>query len=194
MKWNSSKLATSNILVRPTATRFENVSIADCKKRVWQSNLMDLCRFKFYGAAVIVLSLSGCAEPAGSGEPVSIPKLFINCTTSQCRTNAAPNPRITAIYTTSGCDAPDFGSIISASTEALSCNGTTGCYGELSGWIDSEGNPVTTIASGVYSICARIDYDRDYPASTTGDSRGILDDVSVVETTSNQFIENWTDL
>lgn len=138
--------------------------------------------------------LSGCGEPAASGASVSIPSVYVNCTTAQCMTNASPNPIIIAIITTSGCTAPDFGYTRSASTTSISCSAALGCYGQVTGWVDANSNSTTTIPSGSYSICTRIDYNRDYPASTTGDSTGVKDNVSIGSTTASQFVTTWTDL
>lgn len=141
-----------------------------------------------------VLSAAGCSEPAASGASVSLPVVVVDCTTAQCRVNTTTNPIIIAIITTSGCTAPDFGFTRSASTNAISCNTTFGCRGQVSGWVDSNGQSTSSIPSGTYSICTRIDYNRDYPASTNGDSTGAKDNVAIGSTTANQFITSWTDL
>lgn len=138
--------------------------------------------------------LMSCGEPAASGKSVSLPAVYVNCTTSQCRVNAVPNPFVRVIITTSGCTAPDFGSIRSASTYSISCTAASGCYGLISGWVDAAGSSASTIPSGTYSICGRIDYNRDYPASTNGDSVGTLDNVAIATTTANQFVTIWSDL
>lgn len=140
------------------------------------------------------LFLVSCAETTGSGAPVSIPRVFIDCTTGACNSNTVPNPRITVMFTTSGCDLPDFGSAIAGTSEAITCTATSGCYGEITSWVDSDGDVATTVPSGTYSLCARIDYNRDYPATTSGDTRGVLDNVSVGSVTSTQFIRLWTQL
>jgi hypothetical protein len=151
-------------------------------------------RIGFLLSISFLMTSVGCSEPAASGASVSIPVVVVDCTTAQCRVNTTVNPIIIAIITTSGCSAPDFGFTRSASTSSLSCNGTTGCYGQMSGWVDSAGQTTSSIPSGTYSICVRIDYDRDYPASTTGDSTGVKDNVAMGSTTANQFVTTWTDL
>ncbi|MES2963688.1 MAG: hypothetical protein V4760_07335 [Bdellovibrionota bacterium] len=142
----------------------------------------------------IALASIGCSEAASSGASVSLPYVYVNCTTSHCMTNTALNPTIITFITTSGCVAPDLGFTRSASTNAISCSAATGCYGQITGWIDANGNSTSSIPSGTYSVCTRIDYNRDYPASTTGDSTGTKDNVAIGATTANQFVTTWTDL
>jgi hypothetical protein len=68
-----------------------------------------------------------------------------------------------------------------------------GCYGELSQWISVQSaTAITTIASGTYSLCGRIDYDRDYPAATA-DSLGEISQVFVDVNSNIQFITLWQD-
>jgi hypothetical protein len=141
--------------------------------------------------------LVACAESSSSEVEVRIPRVFINCTTPHCKTTPLPAFRVTAIFSTSGCQRYDFGATISGGsgeTAALSCNPTSGCYGEVTSWIDATGRPVTTMPSGTYSICARIDFNGDYPAGPAGDTLGSLDNVFVSDTTANQFLTTWTDL
>jgi hypothetical protein len=137
--------------------------------------------------------LASCGEPAATGVTVSIPPVYVNCTTAHCMTNATPNPIMTAVITTSGCTST-FGYSRASSTTSIACTATLGCYGQFTSWVDSNGATQTTIPSGSYSICVRIDYNRDYPASTTGDTTGVKDNVVIGTPTANQFITNWTDL
>lgn len=143
--------------------------------------------------AFVTLVLVGCSEASAPGTPVSMPLVFVNCTTAQCMTNTTTNPFITAIITTSGC-VSTFGYARAATMTSISCSATIGCYGQITGWVDQNGVPASTIPSGSYSICVRIDYNRDYPASTTGDTNGVKDNVAIGTTTANQFVTTWTDL
>lgn len=135
----------------------------------------------------LTLAAASCAESSGTGEAVPIPRVVVNCTTSHCRTNATPY--IFVIFTTSGCQRLDFGGTISASTASVNCTGSSGCYWEVTSWA----NGATTIPSGTYSICARIDYDRSYPDAGTNDTIGVLDDVSIGRNTLTQFITTYVD-
>lgn len=143
----------------------------------------------------LALSVSSCGvEPVGTGELVSIPRVYIDCTTTRCKTPASP--MVLVVFTTSGCDNIDYGSTISASTHAITCNGSTGCRGEISrsSWINNNGVPVSSLPSGVYSVCGLVDYNRSYPPSANGDSVGFLDNVAVVEGMGPQIIVDWTDI
>ena len=145
--------------------------------------------------ASAVSSFSGCGEAALNGSPVSIPRVIINCQSAQCRTNASPNPLISFMWTTSGCTAPRFGETVTASTVSMSCNGTTGCYGEVNAasWINKSGSTYT-IPAGTYSICACIDYTRTgSPWQTTCNTLGQKDNVVISTSTGLQMITTWTD-
>lgn len=142
---------------------------------------------------LFLLFLGSCAEVAGTGESVAIPRVLFRCTdTAFCLRNVS-NARAIVVFTTSGCSAPDFGQAISGSIEDLNCTVTDGCRGEVSSWINTSLMSTSTMPSGVYSICGRIDYNGDYPVSTVGDSTGRLDDVSVGLSTANQYMTSWQD-
>jgi len=138
-------------------------------------------------ALAAVLTLASCAESSGTGEAIPIPRVVVNCTTPHCKTNATPY--IFVIFTTSGCQRLDFGGTVSASTASVNCTGSSGCYWQVTSWA----NGATTIPSGTYSICARIDYDRSYPDAGTNDTIGVLDDVSIGSATLTQFITTYVD-
>ena len=106
-----------------------------------------------FALASTMIFISGCGEPAASGVSVSLPAVYVNCTTSQCRVNASPNPIIIVVITTSGCIAPTLGFTRSASTTSIACTAALGCYGQLTSWVDENGNSTTSIPSGSYSIC-----------------------------------------
>ena len=140
------------------------------------------------------ISIAGCSQGSSGTASVTIPSVYVNCTTSHCKVNASPNPLIQVIFTTSGCTNPDFGSVASATTFQISCSSALGCYGQVTGWVNSSGATVTSLTSGYYSICARVDYNRDYPATTNGDSVGSITNVSVSNSAVNQYVTTWTDL
>lgn len=140
---------------------------------------------------LMAMTLVSCAESSGGGKSVSIPRVFVNCTTAQCRRNL--NPRVIVIFTTSGCEQMDFGATITGTAEDINCIVGVGCYGEIKTWVNSSSLTMTTIASGTYSLCGLIDYNRDYP-NQVGDSRGMLENIPVGEGTAAQTISSWIDL
>lgn len=145
-------------------------------------------------AALISIFAAGCSEGIATGAPVDIPRVFVNCQTTKCRTNITP--RIFVSITTSGCTSPDFGGTRSAVIDNIKCTGSLGCYGEVlsSEWIDLNGLPATKIPSGTYSICGRVDFNRDFPPEGVDDSTGVLDNVSIGSPTAAQFLNSWSDL
>ena len=147
---------------------------------------------------VCVLSLAvagifwGCAEVADTGVSVPIPRITMNCTTAQCRTNSTA-PKINNVVTRSGCVAPLFDAVISTSTQSYNCTSVIGCQGEFSGWINSQGTAVTKMPSGTYSICGCIDYDNNSTPFVNCDSSGTKDGVAISTTTGLQSITSWVD-
>lgn len=117
----------------------------------------------------IVLSsfATGCAPSTTPGRWVDIPSIFFYCPTTNCRQNA--NPSAYAELTTSGCTNPAPGRQRTA-TIVASCTAGVGCTGTLLPWLYTDGRTTTGIPNGDYSLCIRVDYNGDYPASTTGDS------------------------
>lgn len=150
--------------------------------------------FSTLAAALISIVAAGCAESTATGAPVDIPRIFVNCQTTKCRTNITP--RIFVSITTSGCTSPDFGGTRSAVVDSILCTSSLGCYGEVlaSEWVDLNGLPTTKIPSGTYSICGRVDFNRDFPPEGPDDSTGALDNVSIGAPTAAQFINSWSDL
>lgn len=144
--------------------------------------------------AVLLFATAGCTEKVASGQPVSIPPVTVNCQTAQCRTNVT-GATIIVSYTTSGCGNFDFGATVSTSNLNLNCTSSGGCAQNVPAiWKNLSDNQVTQIPSGTYTICVRIDYDHSYPGSTTGDTTGELDNVSVMSSTSAQSVTGFTDL
>lgn len=137
----------------------------------------------------VAISLAGCA-PADPGTDVSIPSVALQCATSHCRTNVS-SPYIYVVYTTSPCSDPLFGGSVSSSTRAISCNGSSGCNGTMSSWVNPVGS-TSSIPSGTYNICACINYSGpgDWSSCNTV---GEIDDVSVSSSTGSQIITHWTD-
>ncbi len=142
--------------------------------------------------SLVFFAQSGCSEAAGSGVNVAIPRVLINCTTANCMTNATA-PRMNVIITSSGCTSPFFGAVVSTSTRAINCNGTLGCQGEFSGWVDKSGSLASTLPAGTYSICGCIDYQASSTPFVKCDSSGSKDNVSISSGTGLQSISSWHD-
>lgn len=151
---------------------------------------------KLVGLIFVSFAFAACEKPNGNTFWVDMPSFYVYCRTSACSQNHSPNPRITAQLTTSGCTNPATGLVRTSSTIYITCTTTYGCQGTLYDWTTSEGRSTTGVPEGTYSMCVRIDYDRNYPASTSGDTIAEWNDVTIDETDANttQFIENvWTD-
>jgi hypothetical protein len=134
--------------------------------------------------------VASCAEPANSGAPVAIPTVVVNCTSVDCRRNLPV--KVYVYFTASSCDPAFIDWATVSSSFALNCSGSTGCYGSPSSWVDARG-AVTTIPSGTYTLCGRVDYDNDYPTVTNNDSTANQDSVAVGVSTPPTNLTTWTD-
>jgi hypothetical protein len=144
-----------------------------------------------------LLALPACSDvlgliPDSGGQgTVSIPRVILNCQTSQCRANAT-GPLINVIVTTSSCTDPLFGGVVSSSTRSIFCNGTAGCYGEITSWV-SDAGPTSAIPAGTYNICSCINYSGGGTPWTDCDTTGEESNVLINSSTGLQIISSWTD-
>lgn len=148
--------------------------------------------------AVAVFALQACSEVGlfptsgsdGSGA-ITIPRVILNCQSAHCRTNASA-PLINVVITTSSCADPLFGGTVSSSTRSISCNGTTGCYGDITGWV-SSGGPTTSIAAGTYNICACIDYTATGTPWVNCNTLGSMSNVTLSAGSGMKMMTTWVD-
>jgi hypothetical protein len=138
-------------------------------------------------------SVAGCGEVGSAGSPVAIPDVEIICTSSRCRSLSAP--RAIVVYTTSGCEAAQFGAVRSGSTDSVACTPGVGCRVRLFSWISPSGLVASDIPAGSYSICATLDFDRSsVEPPEPGDSFSTSFDVTVGESTGLISLSSWSDL
>ena len=142
-----------------------------------------------------LLALASCSEPT-AGTNVGIPRVNVRCTTSQCKTNA--NPWIFVTITTSSCNLAfiDQGAQASGTLDNVTCNTTSGCVGEVASWVGRTGGSLTTtIKSGSYSVCGRIDYNRGFPSDGgSNDTTATSDNVSIGANTASVTLDTqWQD-
>ncbi len=141
--------------------------------------------------------LQACSETGlvpASGGPLVIPRTIVNCTTAQCRTNATA-PLINILITRSSCADPLFGGVVSTSTRAINCTSTLGCYGDVNGWVDANGNQTTEIPAGVYNVCGCINYSATGTPYVNCNTRAELINVMIPPTGGILWIQNaaWRD-
>ncbi len=145
-----------------------------------------------YLTGVSVFALISCGETAGTGKAVSLPTVALNCTASNCLTGGSATAYLT--LTTSGCTNPNFGAT-ATSSGTVSCNASAGCIGTAGSWIDSQGQHLTTVQSGNYSICGTINFNGTYAGvAQRGDASGALDAVKVDTGTPTQNLILWTNV
>jgi hypothetical protein len=146
---------------------------------------------------IALFALQACSESgllpvtSGQGDTVAIPRVILNCQTAQCETNSA-SPRINVVITTSACSDARYGGVRSTSTRSISCTGTSGCYGELGGWVSSDG-AISTLPSGTYNVCACINYTASGIPWVTCNTLGEKNNVLFDGNTGLQFLTTWTD-
>lgn len=140
---------------------------------------------------VIVFLLLGflntSCESAGTGTPVPIPNVEIDCTTAKC-TSATGVYEVVINITGSGCavDQIDLAAVITGTVNVL-CN-SSGCSGTVSSWRDSDtGNTTTEIISSTYSVCGWIDLDST-PGKSVNDA---FADENLLVTTSTITLTDW---
>ncbi|MES2963687.1 MAG: hypothetical protein V4760_07330 [Bdellovibrionota bacterium] len=125
----------------------------------------------FFIPVVIASLLSSCApsSPPADGW-VTMPWIYIHCQTALCNRNITPT-KVYVTLTTTGCADPSPGlTRSSVMTSTLVCNTSNGCFGSVYPWLHLDGRQTTGVPPGTYSTCIRIDYNGDYPTSTSGDS------------------------
>jgi len=136
---------------------------------------------KIIFAAIAMLVLNAC-ESAGSGVPVDIPDVAIDCDTGDCQ-GAGASKDAYVYYTLSGCN-PDQVEFALAATATLnvSCSGA-GCTGIATTWRNSTGQVITQIPSNRYYVCAWIDINGDAEpdaADEFGDTtQSVVDDSGI---------------
>jgi hypothetical protein len=141
----------------------------------------------------LLLANAGCAPPSQEHALwTEIPSIFIVCQTATCRQNVTPT--IYGVLTTSGCTDSTPGLSRSTTTTSITCSAGVGCVGTLWPWLYTDGRVTTGIPRGAYSVCVRIDYNSNYPSSTTGDtitSKQI--EITSTSSTTVQIYNDWTD-
>jgi hypothetical protein len=136
------------------------------------------------------LFFSSCAEQVGSGEAVSIPSITVDCGNSRCNQNQ--NVRLIVRITPFDCSATSLNfAVATGGVENLTCNATSGCFANVSNFVDGQGVPVTKIASGTYTVCGIVDINRDYPNNENQDSTAVETSVSVNANTFNIRLDDW---
>ena len=150
-----------------------------------KTGLIGLC----FSALGILLISSGCAEVAGSGANVNIPFVRVQCTTGACNANTSKIAYV--VYTTSGCNAPDFGAVASGSA-TVSCTIAAGCSGTVNQFVDSSSSTVTSIRDGFYSVCATIAMSPYTGTPQSGDMLGVLSSTSINGGSTQQTVTNFT--
>jgi membrane protein len=165
--------------------------IAGTRGKINQTNLML--------AALALMSLSSCGQQnSSSSVEVAIPRIVIDCTSARCKSNSTSQLVVTVVFTTSGCDRSDFGGLISGgagpgANASVTCNATSGCFGQINTWVNSNGEPVSVVPSGIYSLCSRIDYNGSYPIQDA-DTYGVLDNVQISSQGGTQYLRSWLDI
>lgn len=99
-------------------------------------------------------------ESSGSGTPVNIPLIEIDCTSTKCSAVASGGYEVTINITKSGCAANqiEFEPIVDGVANITCVNGT-GCSGSVTSWRDNQGQATSTILSNVYYVCGWLDLD-----------------------------------
>ncbi len=127
----------------------------------------------------------------GQGDALAIPRVILNCQSSQCRTNST-SPRINVVFTTSPCASALLGELRSTSTTSISCTGASGCYGEVNGWVSPSGGS-STMPAGMYNVCACINYTSSGTPWATCNTLGEKNNISIDANTGLQSLTTWTD-
>lgn len=111
---------------------------------------------KLWIVSLLALVFAGCSQTEGTGASITIPSVQLSCNTSKC-TSVMGTRLGVVILSLSGCDVDTVESrlVATGSVNAV-CNGST-CDGVITSWQDANSVNITTIASGNYYICSRID-------------------------------------
>ncbi len=144
-------------------------------------------------AALALGAMAVSCQPAGSGEPVGIPSVTLNCSTGPCAT-ANGSRSFVMFVTAAGCANPEFDARLSAAG-TVNCSGGA-CTGVADSWASASGRE-TTIAASNYDFCAFI-YFNGNPSGDpiSGDARGALERVTVdgSQGSLSQTMRSWTPL
>lgn len=139
-------------------------------------------------SSLILGSMVGCAEVAGSGAFVSIPSVSFQCAGSGCA--VAGSRFVHVSYTTSSCSAAEFGETVTGST-TVTCNGAQ-CAGLISSFVDTQGS-ATSMREGVYNVCVTVDVDNNWSTGpAAGDMIGSVTNVRVVSGTATQSVTSFS--
>ncbi len=130
-----------------------------------------------------ILALAGaavsCAEIAGSGTPVAIPTVVVDCTTADCQ--AGPSQIAFVYITDANCSIGFLGGAAASSSAQATCGGATGCRVTMTSWISGTSHETTTqVPSGTYTVCGYIDMDSS-DSPTTADTTIEIPNVSFVQ-------------
>lgn len=150
---------------------------------------MNLCRLNLLARASVfgLLALgfvTGCAEAVGTGLPVKIPTVVVDCTTNQCKSSSSPYVFVWITKTTCNWQLIDNAVAVVSTTAA--CNPTSGCRVTMpSNWVlGSNHQSSTTVPSDSYTVCGRINNNRTLPHSvSTNDVTAEIGSLSIVEST-----------
>lgn len=112
---------------------------------------------------MVAFFITNC-ESAGTGDPVPIPNVQINCDTAKCKAVPSNLYEVTITVTLSGCAEDQIGMIpVVSGTANITCISTVGCQGTVNTWRDTNSSTVTTVPSKTYSVCGWIDLDIGVP-------------------------------
>lgn len=132
--------------------------------------------------------LNVSCESAGTGTPVPIPNVEIDCTTAKCSAVSTSSYDVVINVTSSGCafDQIETLPVITGTVNVICTNGS-GCSGTVSSWRDKNGNTETEIISSTYSVCGWIDLDSN-PNKTINDA---FADENILITESTITLTDW---
>jgi len=135
--------------------------------------------------------LLSCAESSSGGAPTTIPQIVVNCTTNACSANSSPN--IHVLITAYDCSSSE-GVAVASSSMSVSCTASAGCFATTSSWVNSSG-AITTIPSGTYTICGRVDYNHNYASGViTDDTTSVKLNVTVSSSSTGPInLTSWVD-
>ncbi len=141
--------------------------------------------------ALALSQLSSCAEPSSGGTPTTIPQIVVSCTTSACSANSSPNVHV--LITPYDCSSSE-GVAVASTSMTVSCTVSAGCYATTSSWVNSSGT-ITTIPSGTYTVCGRIDYNHNYASGViTDDTTSVKLNVNVSSASTGPInLTSWLD-
>lgn len=136
----------------------------------------------------LVSFINVSCESAGTGTPVPIPNIQIDCTVSKCATAATGSYEVVINVTGSGCavNQIDMSPVITG-TVNVTCTNGSGCTGTVTSWRDNNGNTETEVISSTYSVCGWIDIDST-PGKSVNDA---FADENILISTSTITLTDW---